>query len=101
MEGVLVGLDVHKKSITASAVDKQGNVVAENKFPASESVLLKAMERFDKPTLVMETGRGYHVWYDLFTEHGYFHVHAVKIHHRDECNECEKDTAPFMMRLFM
>jgi len=25
----------------------------------------------------------------------YFHVHAVKIHHRYEYNECEKDTAPF------
>jgi len=32
----------------------------------------------------------------------YFHVHAVKIHHRDEYNtECEKDTTQFMVRLFI
>jgi len=32
----------------------------------------------------------------------YFHVHAVMIRHRDECNaECENDTAPFMVKLFI
>jgi len=32
----------------------------------------------------------------------YFHIHAVKIHHRDEYNaECEKDTAQFMVQLFI
>jgi len=30
----------------------------------------------------------------------YFHVRAVKIHHRDNA-EHEKDTAPFMVQLFI
>lgn len=71
MERVFVGMDIHARSVTASAIDGQGSVIAENKFPASVGVLLNAMQRFDKPTIVMETGRGYHVWYDLFKEQGY------------------------------
>lgn len=70
MEKVFVGLDVHKQSISACAIDVDGNILAEKKLPFSESMVMRLAEHFGNATVALEACRGYELLYDTLSKHG-------------------------------